>query len=134
MSKKLENSAASNFAAEQTLFNQLPFTKPRDAVSGVGSWWDVPPDVSYADGCQIGAAHARAFLAYLRESAQLNAANPAASLQHVVLAMLSNPTNVEDTHRGQVVGFFSALDSVLRESVLRVDHANTSLLEKGRPT
>jgi hypothetical protein len=113
-------------------FHRLPFV---DAVLGkIGlSFWAVPKTGNYFGGFETGNNLARIYLKYLRE----NGSSGGGTLPCMVLDMF-DCENTDDPSmsalRGQVVGFFSELESWVaiasRHSGDSLDHlSNTRLLE-----
>lgn len=90
-------------------FRRLPFIGK--------SAWDVPATGGYSGGCEFGVWAAMAYLKMLRAE---ESAGPG-TLQCIVLDMLEGSNGAEagdddDSFRGQVVGFFSTLDSALHRA------------------
>ncbi len=98
------------------LINQLRFMGANPSNGKKFSRWGLPANAktgSYTGGCNAGSAAAIAFLKFLRERVKTEGTYGGGYLQHVVLDMLPHqPKNTE--LRGQVVGFFSALDYYLQ--------------------
>lgn len=90
-------------------FRRLPF-------SGKNKW-DVPDSGGYTGGCEFGRWAAIAYLKMLRSQESVGCG----FLQYIVLDMLKRQTSAEPGDgdggfRGQVVGFFTALDAILHAS------------------
>lgn len=90
-------------------FRRLPFIGK--------SAWDVPATGGYSGGCEFGVWAAMAYLKMLRAE---ESAGPG-TLQCIVLDMLegsngAGPRDGDGSFRGQVVGFFSTLDSALHSA------------------
>lgn len=97
--------------------HRLPFVGGESTDGGV-CFWDVPAVGDYIGGCVVGKNLAAAYLKHRRQNREIGAG----ILQHIVLDMVHAPRN--SATRGQIVGFFSILDTWLG---IAVDELGASL-------
>lgn len=88
----------------------LPFVgKQKDAKKQ--SFWRVAAAGNYADGAAVGMTMAAAYVAYVTGAADVLPP----ILPQIVIDMV-RPENMNDALHGQLVGFFSALETALSEA------------------
>ncbi|MFV8926265.1 hypothetical protein ABQ431_08220 [Serratia fonticola] len=101
--------------------HRLPFVGLRSDKSGA-SFWAVPRTGDYQGSVEAGESLACIYLKHLRE----HGTSPAGNLQFVVLEMCGmgslgvHLTQEQNSLAGQIVGFFSTLDSWLAASAKRL--------------
>ncbi|HEN3293437.1 TPA: hypothetical protein U5D59_002879 [Yersinia enterocolitica] len=75
------------------------------------SFWKVPKTGGYGGGCATGVSLASLYMQHLLEFGK----SPCGTLQLIVLDMF-NIENIDDSLKGQVVGFFTELEQYLSAS------------------
>lgn len=93
---------------------RLPFTRKNQDKPGP-FYWNVPQSGGYFGGCTTGQNLALIYLKHLRE----HGSSSYGCLQNIALDMFDyerDPSDTEDSLRGQVVGFFSTLDTWLNSA------------------
>ncbi len=121
-------------ATERLPVHRLPFVGLYK--SGV-CWWSVPATGGYGGGCETGAAMATAYLRDLKMNPEFHGG----LLQHIVLDMCEAYKHgltaaEEESLRGQIVGFFSAICARLQNMAplfrYRLDAAEETHICRGQ--
>ncbi len=105
--------------------HKLPFVGRRNGPGKFSiSFWDVPRAGGYFGGCKTGKALALIYLQHLKE----NGSGTGGMLQHITFDMLDGCD--DDARSGQVVGFFTHLESWLSGAVKHLEGGLDEMPEK----
>jgi hypothetical protein len=101
------NAYAQAFEKWNALAAQVPFLG-KDGIDH----WAVPQTGTYTGACATGQAAGTAYVKYLRELRKIEPGE-GASLQRVVLDMVPGLRAMNDSVRGQLIGFLTEIDRAL---------------------
>lgn len=104
---------------------RLPFFR-KLTTDPARAYWDVPQFGGYFGGCTTGQNLALIYLKHLKEHGY----SSFGCLQHIALSMFEHErtsTEEGESFRGQVVGFFSALDEWLNVAAIQNGEALDNL-------
>jgi len=110
MNTNTQNAPLSFNNDEELALHRLPFVGGSRKDFGL-SFWNVPKTGGYAGGNMTGEALAGIYLKHLREHGQA----AGGMLQTIAFSMFEHGDE-NDARRGQIVGFFAALEGVIRHS------------------
>jgi hypothetical protein len=113
---KSDDEYAQAYGKWKALAAQVPFLGPDGT-----NHWAVPCTGTYGGACDTGQGAGVAYVKYLREYKKIDPDAEGASLQSVIADMVPGFSAMNDSVRGQLVGFLTEIDRALSTYINLMD-------------